>query len=385
MNAPDPSNWGVKAPGSNLFVLSDLLIQELEFIRQKDWSKEKIDSRDKAGKAIKSLVSLFQKGTITNGIPVNAGWAIGVPSPKKNDLEPELEQLDDIVKAFKRSDTKLLLLTKECHQLFESIPVTLVTGESNLFNAVQMQGVPCHLCSTFPIEGLKEASAMTKPVDWEQIINEIQSDTKQRAVEVELTLTAQGYAPEWLTRFANTTGVMVAEGHGVVRVSNDTRPFLWKVFYYSQTIGLWTSNENKEKLPDLPTIHIDFQGYDVDQDLFDDIADRLVDCANIKFEEGTPTLQSLESIIETLFFLDYTFENAESVTSIENTKEALRKEIRDSEGWINYYTNAILNIEDENDRFAHLNGFIQAINDCWKIGQTYKFSFIPNKQPEMES
>ena len=149
MNDPDPTNWSVTAEGQNLFVLSDTLIQELEFIRRKEGSKEKAESRDKAEISIKSMASLFKQGTITEGIPVKAGWVIGVPSPKKDELDPELEQLEDIVRAFKRSDTKLLLLTKECHQLFESTPVTLITGDWSFSNAVQMQGVPCHLCSGF--------------------------------------------------------------------------------------------------------------------------------------------------------------------------------------------------------------------------------------------
>lgn len=41
---------------------------------------------------------------------------------------------------------------------------------------------------------------------------------------------------------------------------------------------------------------------------------------------------------------------------------------------IYYWTDWILSIEDEDERFACLDGFAQAISDCWKIGQTYTFS-----------
>jgi predicted ribonuclease YlaK len=74
MNDTDTTNWGVTAERQNLFVLSDTLIQELEFIKQKEGSKEKAESRNKAEIAIKGMASLLKQGTITDGIPVKAGW-----------------------------------------------------------------------------------------------------------------------------------------------------------------------------------------------------------------------------------------------------------------------------------------------------------------------
>lgn len=372
MNDPDPGNWSVTAEGQTLFVLSDTLIQELEFIRRKEGSKEKAESRDKAEISIKSLASLFKQGTITKGIPVKAGWVIGVPSPKKDELDPELEQLEDIVRAFKRSDTKLLLLTRECHQLFKSTPVTLLTGESNLFLGVQMQGVPCHLCTGFPIEGLKEAPAITKPVDWDQVLGEIQRDTKQKAVVVEATLTAKRVAPPWLMLLTETKRFIIAEGHGVMRVGNKVRPFLWTISFYPQTIGPRLPDNNEDKI-DLPSIYLDFFGEeDFGQDLFDAIADRLFDCINLSLEENTPTLQSPESIMEILLYLEYLNRKGMS----ENALERLRREIKESEGLIHYWADWILDTEDEDERYACLEMFIEALNNCWKIGQTCTFSII---------
>lgn len=372
MNDPDPSNWSVTAEGQNLFLLSDTLIQELEFIRRKEGSKEKAESRDKADMSIKSMASLFKQGTITEGIPVKAGWVIGVPSPKKDELDPELEQLEDIVRAFKRSDTKLLLLTRECHQLFKSTPVTLITGEWNFSNAVQMQGVPCYLCAGFPIEGLKEAAAITKPVDWEQVLEEIQSDTKQKAIVVEAILTAQRSAPPWLMLVTGTKRFMIAQGRGVMRAGNDVRPFLWTILFYPQTLGPRPSGDD-EGLSDLPSIYLDFFGEDnFGQDLFDAIADRLLDCTNLSFEEGTPTLQNPESIMEMLLYFEYL--NRKGVS--EKALEKLRQEIEESEGLIHYWTDWILDSEDEDEQTACLEGFIEAVKNCWEIGQTYKFSIM---------
>jgi hypothetical protein len=63
----------------------------------------------------------------------------------------------------------------------------------------------------------------------------------------------------------------------------------------------------------------------------------------------------------------------------EEALEKLRQEITESESLIHYWTDWILDIEDEDERVACLEGFIQAVKDCWKIGQGYKFSCIPKK------
>lgn len=382
MNNPDPDNWSVKADGQNLFVLSDTLIQELEFIRRKEGTKERIESRDKAETAITSLAGLFRQGSITEGIPVNAGWVIGVPSPRKAALDPELEQLEDIVRAFKRSDTKLLLLTRECHELFESIPVTLITGERNLFNAVRMQGVPCHLCACFPIEGLKEAAAIKKPVDWDQILGEIQSNTKQKAIVVEATLTAQRIAPPWLMSVIGTKQFMIAEGHGVMHAGSEVRPFLWTIPYYPQTLEPQSAEDNEGRA-DLPPIYLDFFGEDnVSQDLCDAIVDRLQDCVHLGLEEDTRTLQSPKSVMEMLLYFEYLYRESMSANALD-LKQALNKlkqEIRESEGLIDYWTDWILNTEDEYEQYASLETLLVALNNCWGIGQTYTFSIMKEQE-----
>jgi len=375
MNEPDPQNWSVTAAGSNLFVLSDTINLELEFIRQKEGSKEKSDSRIKAQKAIKSLAGLFMQGVITEGITLNNGWVIGVPSPRKNELDPALEQLDDIVRVFKRSDAKLLLLTSECHQLFESTPVTLITGDWSFSNTVQMQGVPCHLCTRFPIEGLKEAAATTKPIDWEQVLEEIQSNTKRKAIIVEVTLTAQRSAPPWLTFATGGKPFVIAEGRGVMRLDNEVRPFLWTIPFYPQTLGPQSSDD--KGIFALPSIYLDFFGEDnFGQDLFDAIADRLSDCTNFSFEEGTPTLQNPESIMWMLLYFEYISKKGAS----EKALERLRQEIEESEGLVHYWTDWILELEDQDEQTACLELFIEALNNCWKIGQIYTFSIIREQQ-----
>lgn len=362
MNEPDPANWNVTM-GPTLFVLSDGTIQELEHIRQKPESREKADSREKAAKAIKSLANLFGKGKVTDGIPIKAGWVIGVPPPDKDQLDKELEQFEDTVKTFGRSDTKLLILTKECSQSFETSPVIFVTAEVNLYNMAQMHEIPCHFCTGFPIESLREVTEKIR--DWNQVLRDIQVTTKQNSIVVEATLTAYKSAPQWL----GTKSLIIAEGYGTVYDGKKKRSFLWTIPFYPQNII--SIPKSSEKKPDLPSMHLNFLGEnDFDQNLFDGIADRLSDYTNINFTEGQPTLQNPESVMEMLIYIWCISEQG---------LERLRQEIKESGGLTHYLTGWILNSEDEDERIARLEGFIEAVNECWKIGQTYKFSFIPNK------
>ena len=157
-----------------------------------------------------------------------------------------------------------------------------------------------------------------------------------------------------------------------MRAGNDVRPFLWTIPYYPQTIEI-RSSDNDEGLTDLPPIHLDFFGEDdFEQDLFNAIADRLLDCTNLTFEEGKPTLQSPRSIMEMLLYFEYLLREGMS----EGALEKLRQEVRESEGLTNYWTDWILDTGDEDERYGCLQGLIEALNNCWEIGQTYTFGII---------
>lgn len=376
MNNPDLKTWSIEVPGADLFVLSDTIVQELEYIKQKKGTPEKLESSKKAKLAINNIIKLLSQGDIADGIPIDSGWIIGVPSPRKDDINPELEQLEDVVSAFKRADAKLLLLTRECHQTFQSLPVTLLTGDGNFSNQVKIQGVPCHLVYSFPIEELKEANALSQPIDWKQVIDGVDTNTKEMALTVEATLIAQRLAPKWIDLVTGTKRFMIAEGSGTVCADNYVRPFIWTTLFYPQTLEKQSSDDN-EGLTELPSIHLDFFGKDdFEQELFDAIADRLIDCTSINFEEGTPTLQSPQSIMEILIYMEYLYKKGASP----NALERLKNEIKESEGLIHYWTDWILNTQDPDDQISCLEGFIEALNECWKIGQTYTFSIMKKQR-----
>ncbi len=370
MDNPDPSDWRVEPGGQNLFVLSDTLFQELEHISSKEGTKERVASRDKAKVAIEGMAKLFSLGTITEGIPIRHGWAIGVPSPRKDILDPELEQLQDLVTAFKRSDAKLLLLTKECHQLVRSIPVTLVTHDANFSNVVQMQGVPCHLCEYFPIQGLKEAPATAKELDWDQVLTNIASDIQDRAIHVEVTLTARGLAPSWLK--PGDRSFMVAEGHGVVRTGAEIRTFLWTLPYYPLRLQP-PSGDAGTGSAELPLIHMDFLGEDdLAQDLFDAIADRLSACEDLLPDEHGPTVHSPRSVMEMLAFLEYISTEGPS----HNALSDVMQEIASAGGLADYWTDRLRTMGGTNERYACLQTLMEALDNCWEIGETHTFSIV---------
>lgn len=379
MNNPDPSDWRVDADGKSLFLLSDTVVLELALIRQKRGSQERLESAHKADIATKSLAGLFGQGSVTDGIPIEAGWAVCVPTPKKDDLDPELEQLRDIMDVFRPSDTKLLLLTRECHQVFSSIPVTMVTADESLYNIVEAQGVPCHLCRYFPIQGLKEAAAAIAPVDWDKELTAAQARIVEKSTVVELTLSTRRAAPSWLISLSEAKQFVVAEGRGVVRLDSEAHPFLWTISFYPQTIGCQPSDADAA-LVDLPSVHLDFFGEDdLEQDLFDAVADRLLDCAGLTFEEGKPTLQSPQSTMEILLYLEYLLREGMSEEALDN----LRQEIQESEGFTHYWTEWILSAGDEDVRYACLKGLVEALNNCWEIGQTYTFGIMRGQEDDV--
>ncbi len=374
MNNPNPNNWSVKGGGKSIFVVSHTVVLELVSIRQKKGSEERLESSHKADIASKSLASLFGQGSIADGIPVKEGWVISVPSPKRDELDPELGQLKDIMDVVKPSDTKLLLLTRECHQLFRSTPVTLLTGDWDLYNVVEAQGMPCHLSRSFPIEELKEAAAIAAPVDWDKELAEAQARIVRSSIRVEATLTARQVASSWLV--TGRKPFMMAQGYGVMRAGNDVRPFLWTIPFYPQTIEVRSSDDD-EALASLPPIHLDFFGKDdFEQDLFDAIADRLLDCANLTFEEGKPTLQSPRSVMEMLLYFEHLLRKGAS----EGALEKLRQEVKESGGLIDYWTEWIIDAEDDDERYACLWGLIEALNSVWEIGQTYTFGIARGQE-----
>jgi len=249
-----------------------------------------------------------------------------------------------------------------------------LTAEVNLFNEAQMNEIPCHLCKGFPIEGLKAVGEKTRV--WYEGLRGMEATTTRHSIGVEATLTAYESAPQWL----GTESLIIAEGHGVVHDGDKNRPFLWTIPFYPRSI-ISSPESSEGSAPDLPSVYLDFLGEgDFPQSLFDAVADRLAGCVDIRFEEERPTLQNPESVMEMLLFFEYIYREGPS----EGVRERLKQEIEESEGLTHYWTDWIL-AQDEDDRIACLEGFIEAVRGCWKIGQTYTFRIMREHQQEAQA
>ena len=239
-----------------------------------------------------------------------------------------------------------------------------------------MNGIPCHLSTRFPIENLERfETKLLKPVDWDNILVETQNSIKEESYEVETTLTSQRLAPEWLV--SGNIPCIIAEGRGVLRDGSTKRYFLWTVFYHSWNIIKSSDESNITFEP----VDLDFLGEDYEQDTYNAIADRLLDCTSVSFE-NKPTLQNPEAVLKMLtFFTEIIY--GESINNEESAVEdagRLRQEINKSENMANYWLKLILDTEDDEQKCGYIYSLIQAINNCWKIGQTYKFRIMREKR-----
>jgi hypothetical protein len=273
------------------------------------------------------------------------------------------------VKAFGREDTKLLLLTRECSESFPATPAVLITHEINLYNTAQFHGIPSHLCTGFPIDGLKLDRVRIK--DWDQVLRDVQASIKEESVVFEATLTEYKRAPEWL----GAPSLVIAQGRGTMYDGSKNRPFLWTIPFYPQNILSAPESQAGQSM-DLPSVHLDFLGEDdLGQSLFDGVADMLSDCANISFGERKPTLQNPVSVMEMFTYLDCVNRKATSFDL-----EGLRQFVQGTGDLDIYWLEAILALEDDVAQQVGLfQGLIMALQQCWVIGHTYTFRFIPSK------
>ncbi len=379
---PDFKNLKTSLP-EPVFAISDVIILELEYLKRKP------DSRENAAKAIKSITNLCSEGSITQGRYLEGvGWFISIPSPKRDSLSAELEQFDDIVKAFGPSDTKLLLLAKECNKSIRNTSTILLTGEYNLFNIVESNGIPSYLFVDFPMSGIEEVARKNKmkPIDWDNVLADVAATTKERAVEVELTLTAKRLMPKWFRQVSNYTGrgsLVIAEGYGVIHGygTGDIR-FLWTLPFrpYNLQLGSPDSQMDHGSIDYADNVYLDFLGYEqhVPEQLKEALTKKISDCTDpIAYSYNTPTVHDPVSVMhELLLFMYWTF-NQETWVDRDDAVNKLKGEIRAAEGLENFWPEWFFDhIEVDVDKHSVLGEFINAFSSCWSIGDTVKLNLI---------
>jgi len=397
MREPDFKNWktSLKEP---LFVLSDVVIAELERIRKKP------DSREQASKAIENFNALLTSGRISEGIKLEGiGWFVSVPSPLRDNLKMELNQLEAVVEAFGQSDAKLLLLAKELNQSFPDTPTVFATADRNLFNILELNGIRSYLLLSFPMSGIEDVvkEKALKPVNWDSVLAEIQKTTQDKSAEVELTLTAKRCLPKW---FGETTTAksyeppVVAEGYGIVRRRNaGTLRFLWSLPFKpidwkldspgslleeTSNIGLPVMQPNESTRPEyMETAHLDFLGdeQNITNELIEALANKISECRSpVAYIEDMPTVQDPISVMQMLLLFDYLAKQEDQEQKISNDAvRTLREEIRDSEGLLNFWGEWVIDRQDnDDDTHIILGELLMAMRSCWRIGDTVKCKLV---------
>jgi hypothetical protein len=375
-NTPDISKW--KSSVNNpVFLLSDVVMAEIVM------NHAKKVTADEPRFARDAIIKLINQGNIQDGIHIpDVGWFISVKAPPKSVIQQALDQVPIIAGSLGQNDTLLLLLTKECEELINNTKAVFITSDSYLFMSGKSHVSAILLCENFPCTEFEnwcnEIKKKGVDVDWEKELTTIQDNIQANSVNsvvVEATLTDYKSGPRWL----GAESLIIAEGNGIVYDGNQIRSFLWTIPFYPRNI-INIPKSSDENTTDLPSIHIDFLDKDdFGRNLFDGVADRLVDCVNLSFEDGKPTLQNPDSVMQMLIYFEYIDKNGIS----NNTIEELRNEVDESEGLANYWAAWILNKDNSelygDERFNCLTLLVDAVKNCWKIGYTYKFSFIPNK------
>jgi hypothetical protein len=390
---PNFMNWKTSI-GEPLFILADVVILELEHL------KKKPESREGALKAVESLNALVRRGEILEGIQVEGvGWFISVPTPSGDDLKTELNKLDSVVKAFGPSDTQLLLLAKELNQHISNSVTLLATGDRNLFNIVQLNGIPSYLLTRFPLTGIedvvkrKSLKPSLQPIDWDSVLEDIRKTTQDRSIKVQLTLTAKRSLPNLLVgpnEPENPKALLIAEGYGIMEGERLGKTvFLWNLPFKQVAWELETeaapcqskSEPSKQARPEFKTAHVDFLETEqqIPLELVEALANKIAECASpVAYIEDMPTLQDPASVLETLLVFDYLIKQQDSDKGItDDVIDRLREEINESEGLINFWGDWILASQDtEDDTHIILGELLNAMKSCWAIGRTIDFNLV---------
>lgn len=361
---PDFSKWVIPV-GETLFILSDMIIRELEHL------KKRPDSREKAISAVNSLNGLLSQGAISEGIKVEkVGWFISPPSPPTENARAALTQFQDIVNAFKESDTLLLILAIELIQMLPDMPVIFVTGDKNLFNIVETNSVPSCLFEGFPLEKFQMAvnKSLNQKLDWDRILGEIQETTVERSLPVEITLLGKTMLPNSVqdaTSSSKQTRRALAEGRGVVHRRTESIPFLWSLYFTMYDLDSISEElVNSEK----HTVSIDFLGSDaqIPDSIARDLKAKIQGCADWDaWVSGMPTVQNLSFLMQDEMC---DWRDKEQV-------DALKAESNEAGSVFGVWCKKVLSYISEGEEIDE-----RMIASYWNIGETRKFTILEEPQ-----
>ena len=243
MDTPDFRQWKTMV-SEPIFVLSDVVIIELEHIKGR--RKQEVESVKSAEEAIKKFNWLLDQGDITEGILLaEIGLFISIPSPAEDAINEALSKLGALVEAFKRSDSKFLILTRELSELMPDNTVVFYTRDFNLYNIAVTNGFPACRFEGFPMAGIERWIEKKKPelLDWDTVLTDMQQDTEDKSTVVEFTLISKELVRDMeppMCRYMDIKEIppmlekldyIVAKGYGCIHFSDDPIHFLWSLPY----------------------------------------------------------------------------------------------------------------------------------------------------------
>lgn len=378
---PHFPDWKVTC-GKALFVISDVIIIELEHLKNR---RNDPDTCKASRKSIAKIGELFKKGNVTEGIYVeDVGWFISVPSPRESKVKPELDELASIVKAFGVSDARLLLLAKQILETIPNSPTVLMTADISLFNIVSGNGIPAFLFQGFPVAELgKHLTGLTvsKEADWDRVLVDIQTEAEAKSVDVTLTMTAKRRAPRWImVDCPSDSTLFVAEGHGAIHLHGGIG-FSWAL-PYTEWDYQFVKPDSAGKLVPQPVFwskkaYLDFFGQDVPisaefiQNLSEKIAMFSFPFAHLI---GLPTVAGPVSVVKYFYHLTYLAEELyeRSGSSDEAFIEFAEDYIEQSD-FAGFGANIFARLAahpDEDKTFQGLIDLLTALENCWSIGDT---------------
>jgi hypothetical protein len=396
LNHPDFSTW--KSSEDNvLYVFPPALQLELELL------KNKPETAKSAETASQNFTALSKQGSLSDGIfCAGIGWFIAIPFPERADLEKQYEPIKFLVTAFGTIDTGRVLLTRDLMCLFPDFPVILITLRDDIYNASRFLNINSYLFKGFPMSDvdtiIKKRSLSN--INWDHILNDIQSDIERKVVRIELKLSSKKCAPNWMNTsdsFNLGKSMIIAEGTGIIHAVTEIH-FSWALPFiawdFPATLSDLDRNQIRMSAEDEPfsakpanspigNAHLDFGSLDhaVSPNLSIAIISRLNNCASpMAFVEDMPTVQDPISVMKQFFLLEYIFkERGFEPDSHREPLAEFENKLRDLDNLINwafYWMHDRLT--DPRELAVSLSDFLHAMRSCWSVGETISINLLDN-------
>jgi len=393
INHPDFRTWknSLKSP---VFVISNILIEEVYALKHRK-NPESTQLFEDAGTY---LFGLIKEGQLIDGVYIqDVGWFVACLADSIQELQKAMDMLDAVSK-IDLTDSKFLVLAKECNMEFVDNSVVLLTGDQYLNIYCNWYQVPSYYCQReLPDDGLNswllQQTGTPIQIDWDKLLlDSANKKAIEASAELSLTLTSKKFIHNWpfkrqhpnpydLKKIIVTLDVIIAEGYGTIRLPNGMFTFLWRLPFQPWTSELLTKDDMRgEPSPEdraallywgpsasnaglMTRSDLDFLGHEseVPESIIQDLLLKIGYC-EVPYSmqlNGLPSLQSSICLME-LFSNRYRFLHEKPVGKKRNTRtEYNYNDLRDSLSlWLSTHS------KEEAAKFVDL------VTSSWNVGHT---------------